>query len=487
MGALANSPPLGLITVAALLPKHWQFQILDLNTKEFSEELWLWADLICVGGMLPQQDGILQLIHKANHDKKFIVAGGPDPSSQPDLYQDADVLILGEGEITIPEWLALCEKNQQLTPGVFKTNQKPDVTQTPIPRFDLIDFNDYMQMTVQFSRGCPFNCEFCDIIELYGRVPRTKNPEQFLNELESLYQLGYRGWVDIVDDNFIGNKRKIKEMLRELETWSKKKNYPFFFSTEASMNLADDKNLLLLMQSVDFRYVFMGIETPDKEILLMTQKSQNTMKPIVQRVQQIYEYGITVFGGFIIGFDNEKTGTDQKIIQCIEESGIIIAMVGLLVALPNTQLTRRLMREKRLFNSDGKLILDHGSDQTSVGLNFVTTRDRYEILSEQAHIVDTIYHPRIFMNRVLRTIKKVKYKRKHFPGFWEWKRHLRGLWNISVTMTKNKHTRWLYWRNFFTCLFLGFGRLEVAMAMMGSYLHLEKQTSSNLIKKFSTL
>lgn len=487
--AKTPAPPLGLITVAAILPQHWTFKLLDLNARDFSEEEWQWADLICVGGMLPQQRGILEIISRAKRDGKFVAVGGADPSSQPNLYEHADSLVMGEGEITIPMWLQSWREGKPR--GRFESAEKPDVTKTPVPRFDLLALNDYNQMNVQYSRGCPFNCEFCDIIELYGRKPRTKTPQQIIAELEALRSVGYRGHIDLVDDNFIGNKRLVKTMLSELIAWSKKRGHPFFFSTEASMNLADDVKLMELMQEADFRFVFMGIESPDPELLLMTQKSQNTMKPIVERVHKLYEYGIVALAGFIMGFDNEKPNTDQALIQCIEDTGICMAMVGLLVALPNTQLTRRLQKEGRLVAFSGEIVghdgitaaaIQEGAtadviDQTVAGLNYVTTRDRVEIMREYGNVVRTVYDPERYFARVMRTVRKLNGKGKHLPWGWELKRGLKGLVRLLAIMTRHKKLRWLFWKNFIEALFMPPKKLEAALRLMGIYLHFEKQTA----------
>jgi radical SAM superfamily enzyme YgiQ (UPF0313 family) len=487
--AKTPAPPLGLLTVAALLPQHWSFQLVDLNVRNYTEEEWRSADLICVGGMLPQQTGIRDVIRKAKADGKFVAVGGADPTSQPEIYADADALVLGEGEITIPMWLDQWRNGK--AGGVFKSEQKPDVSTTPIPRFDLIDFNNYVHIGVQFSRGCPFNCEFCDIIELYGRKPRTKNTDQFIAELESLYQLGYRGWVDIVDDNFIGNKRLIKKMLPELKQWCESRNYPFYFSTEASMNMTDDDQLMQMMRDVDFRFVFMGIETPDPSILLKTQKSQNTMRPIIDRVRKAYDYGILVSAGYIIGFDGEKTGTDDAMVACIEGTGTIMAMVGLLTALPNTQLTRRLHREGRLLSPEGQIVdntkelnyrvtteksFAQDADQTSGGLNFVTTRDRVEVYDEYLNVIQSVYSPKAFMNRILKTTMALKPRRKHWAKGWELKRNLKGMWRSIKFFSKDPRVRWLYWRNFVLTLLMGPQKFESAQTMTSMFIHVDKQS-----------
>jgi radical SAM superfamily enzyme YgiQ (UPF0313 family) len=435
--------------------------------------------------MYPQKAGMLKVINRAKRERKFVVAGGVDPSSQPDVYKEADALVLGEGEASIPLWLDSWRRGS--AKGIFQTSQKPDVTLSAIPRFDLLRFGDYAHMSVQFSRGCPFMCEFCDIIELFGRVPRTKTPEQFVAELDCLYRLGFRGQVDVADDNFIGNKRNVKRMLVALKTWNKRRGNPFYFSTEASLNMADDRELLGLMRDAGFKYVFVGIETPDVDLLRLAKKHQNITGPIIQRVNTIYEFGIAVNGGFILGFDNEKPGSDQAIIQCIEDAGICKVQLALLTALPNTQLTRRLLREGRLLSRTGEPIvsLEKGlgpaevcnqSDHLVSSLNFIPTRDRGEILREYANVLRTIHEPRRFMDRVLRTASKLRVQSSYHPPLKDFWRSLRAAVVLAVQMTRNPLTRSLFWRNVFHSLPLGLGHLEYVMRHMGLYLHLKRQS-----------
>ncbi len=485
VGAKATAPPLGLLTVAALLPANWKFTLVDLNVREITTKEWEEADIICTGGMLPQQEGILDIINRAKKDGKYVAVGGPDPSSQPDLYGNADALVLGEGESSIPNWLESWASGKPN--GVFLATKTPDMSQTPVPRFDLISFSDYLYVGLQTSRGCPYNCEFCDVIELFGRVPRVKPPARFVKELEALYQLGYRGLIDIADDNFIGNRLKIKPVLAEVAQWLEKNSYPFVFSTEASVNLADDDELLDLMNRCDFKYVFLGIETPDEQVLTQTQKRINTVKPLIDRVHRIYQAGISVTAGFIIGFDSEPDNADETLIKFIQESGIIFAMVGLLTALPNTQLTRRLSRERRLISSDNKWITQpnapyqflskNSQDQTVGGLNFVTVRDRVDIYRNLQHIVSVVYSPRIFMDRVLDTTRRLQIKpKRNIPHWFAAKRMLRGFLTLAITLLMNRKTRWLYLRNAWKSFWMGPAKFEAAHQLMGSYLHFARQS-----------
>ncbi len=484
-GAKTVAPPLGLLTVAALLPQHWTFLLVDLNVREVTDDEWQRADVICTGGMIPQQNGIRELIRQANRDEKYIAVGGPDPTSQPEIYCDADARVLGEGELTIPMWLESWRAGEPC--GLFSADNKPDVTCSPTPRFDLVDFSQYLQAGIQISRGCPFNCEFCDIIELYGRIPRSKSPRQVLAELDRLVSLGYRGWVDISDDNFIGNKKFVKTLLVELEDWCQRNSFPFYFTTEASMNLADDDELLEMMRRVDFRFVFMGIETPDPDLLAVTQKKVNSMKPIVERIHHVYRHGISISAGFILGFDNEKQGTADAMIRCIEESGIMLAMVGLLSALPNTQLTRRLMREGRMISanhellppSDGAYRLENieNADNTTGGVNFVTTRDRIDVYDDYRRVVTAVYDPGQYMRRVMRTTRMLMPQRRQKPTFAEWKKMTIALIRIALWMTRNRDVRWHYWGNTIRSMFMGMARFEFCQSHMAAFIHLGNQTS----------
>jgi radical SAM superfamily enzyme YgiQ (UPF0313 family) len=407
-GARFPAPPLGLITVAALLPPSWQCRLVNRNTEELLDVDLDWADLVMTGGMLPQQPDIRQIIELAHAHYKPVVVGGPDVTSSPEAYRASDFLVLGEAEGIIGAFIEAW--NSGVRRGVFEAAKfKIDITTTPIPRFDLLKCSQYTYFGVQFARGCPFTCEFCDIIELYGRVPRVKTVEQMLAELETLYDFGYRGHVDFVDDNFIGNKKAVKAFLPHLITWQKERGYPFEFSTEASINVADDDTLLAMMRAANFFTIFVGIESPDADTLVSMQKKQNTRRSLADCVTKIYRAGMFVNAGFIVGFDSEKDAVADAMIKCIEATSIPFCMVGLLYALPNTQLTRRLAREGRLFPSDyamQTIAKDGVDDQSASGLNFETVRPRRDILTDYRTILTRIYRPTTYYRRV-RTVARL--------------------------------------------------------------------------------
>jgi radical SAM superfamily enzyme YgiQ (UPF0313 family) len=396
-GVRCPAPPLGLITVAALLPKEWNLRLVDRNAEELAPADLAWADLVFTGGMLPQRVDCLEVIDLCQAEGKTVVIGGPDATSSPEIYAQADFLVLGEAEGIIDRFVQAWEEGERS--GRFQAEKfKVDVARSPIPRFDLLRTQNYMYIGVQFSRGCPFNCEFCDIIELYGRIPRSKTNQQMLAELQVLFDMGYRGHVDFVDDNFIGNKKTIKRFLPALEQWQVEHGHPFMFSTEASINVADDSELLGMMGRANFFAVFVGIESPDTNTLIVAQKKQNTRRSLADSVHRIYAAGMMVLAGFIVGFDTEESGVAQAMVDCIEATSIPVSMIGMLTALPGTQLTRRLEREGRLLPFDD---MDKG-DQCTAGLNFTTLRPRREILEDYRSVLLSVYRPAAFFERVRR-------------------------------------------------------------------------------------
>lgn len=404
VGTKHNGPPLGLLTVAAMLPPAWSCRLVDRNVGTLRDADLAWADMIMTGGMMAQRADCIEVIRKAKAFGRPVVVGGPDVTSSPEAYAEADFIVTGEAENVIEELVAAWQAGNRA--GTFHAEKfKIDVTKTPIPRFDLLRRKDYTVISVQFSRGCPFKCEFCDIIELYGRVPRTKTNSQMLGELEAIHSTGYRGHIDFVDDNFIGNKKAVKLFLRDLIVWQKAKRYPFSFLTEASINLADDDELLALMREANFFFVFVGIESPDADTLVAMQKKQNTRRVLEESIRKIYRAGIFVAAGFIVGFDSEKGSISGAMVDCIEGAALPVCSVGLLFAYPNTQLTRRLTSEGRLFPSDSTmqfLVLEQNKLQSSLGLNFETKRPRVEVLADYKSVLERIYHPRAYFGRLRR-------------------------------------------------------------------------------------
>lgn len=389
-------PPLGLLTAAALLPQDWEFRLVDLNTRPLSEADWDWADLVLVSGMIIQQNDILGLVREAKQRGKISVAGGPYVTSLPRAVLEAgvDFLVRGEGEVAIPYLVAALGQGQ--TGGVFEEDRKPDLTASPVPRFDLINFADYNDMSIQTSRGCPYDCEFCDIVNLFGRVPRYKAPEQVLRELETLYRLGWRRQVFISDDNFIGNKEHARSILTRMIPWNKSRGEPFGFYTQTSVNLGEDLSLIDLMTEANFSYVFLGVETPETEILRRSHKYHNLRQPLAESVGTINAKGLSLVGSFIIGFDHEKTGAGDRIYEFVEECNIPAVMLNLLEVLPNTRLWDRLEQEGRL------LAGQTSGDFFDLSLNYLPTRPREEILAEYVRALDRIYEPSGYLARVYR-------------------------------------------------------------------------------------
>ncbi len=293
-------PPLGLLTVSALLPASWERRLVDLNVRSLKSSDIDWADMVFATAMLVQKDSLRRLVQRCKARGKRVVIGGPYVTTTIEGLPDADHIFLGEAETTLPQFVADLARGE--AKRSYQAPERPPLSTTPLPHFHLVDLKRYSAMSVQYSRGCPFNCEFCDIIEIYGRVPRTKSNQQMLAEFDALKALGWRGTVFIVDDNFIGNKKNVRRLLPALAQWQQKQGYPFSLVTEASVNLADDDPLLSSMRDAGFRRVFLGIETPVEESLKEAQKSQNRGN-LIESVEKIQSYGIEVMGGFIVGFE----------------------------------------------------------------------------------------------------------------------------------------------------------------------------------------
>lgn len=477
MGARYSDIPLALITVAAYLPSNWDIRLVDLNIEDnLDEKLLAWADFTFISVMLPQRQVALSLINKISKMGKKVVVGGPDPSSVPHLYQQVDYLFVGEVENTFS--LFLKDINDGKGSGRYQMGAfRPDLSLTPTPRFDLLKIDRYLQLSLQFSRGCPYNCEFCDAIAMFGRVPRTKTVKQFLTELGTIYNLGYRGPIFITDDNFIGNSSRTKELLRVLLQWNRKHKNPFFYITEASLNLAYDEELLELMRLNLFRYIFIGLESPDSHVLSAIEKKQNASINIHEAIDQIQRAGIIVVGSFILGFDNEQSDCGEKMLRFIEDQSIVIAQVGLLDALPRTRFTKRLQEEGRLFEHQEVV----GGDQkryaevmSAYGLNFQTKRAREDILRDQHKIISTIYHPQNYFNRCLSLGLKLNILTPYKPSFKNFLKFVRSFFYFSIRVGIFSEAFRYFLRNIVKLAYKNPKGLELTFQLMGMYLHYQK-------------
>jgi radical SAM superfamily enzyme YgiQ (UPF0313 family) len=432
-------PPLGLVTVAAILPQDWDYRLVDCNIRPVTAAEWEWADLVLMSGMIVQKDDFAAQIRLAKQYGKPVAVGGPYASSLPDEVKamGADYLILGEGEITLPLFVEALERGE--TSGRFTTDEKPDVTITPVPRYDLLELDAYDNMSVQFSRGCPFQCEFCDIIILYGRKPRTKSPQQFLAELQRLYDLGWRRSIFLVDDNFIGNKRNVKLLLQDLKTWMIEHDHPFFLNTEASVDLAQDEELLELMVDCNFNAVFLGIETPDTDSLEVTKKFQNTRDPLSESVKKIMRAGLRVTAGFIIGFDGEKPGAGERVVRFVQDTPIALSMFSMLQVLPGTALETRLKKEGRMLEAGGNI------NQTTL-MNFVPSRPIEIIAQEFIESFWHLYDPQNYLDRTYQQFLLMGEPRNkttlRTPSWVVIRAMLIIFWRQGLL----RKTRWTFWR-----------------------------------------
>ncbi|MEI7450891.1 MAG: DUF4070 domain-containing protein [Desulfomonile sp.] len=391
--------PLGLITVGAMLPREWDIRLVDMNVETLTDDMIKWSDMVFMSAMVVQKQSVMEIVNRSRNLGKKIVAGGPLFTSAAEDYSDIDHLVLNEAEITFPLFLSdLATGNLK---HIYSSGVKPDITRTPLPRWDLINMNYYASMSIQYSRGCPFDCEFCDIVNLNGRRPRVKSNEQMIAELEILYKFGWRGRLFIVDDNFIGNRVKVKSFLRVLTPWQQARDYPFSLYTEASVNLAEDEELMQLMTSGGFDSVFLGLETPEEECLAECGKHQNLSINLLEAVKTIQRNGMEVMGGFIIGFDNDPPNIFERQIKFIQNSGVVKAMIGLLNAIPGTRLYQRLQEE-------GRLLQDCTGDNCDGSLNFVPRMDAQTLRDGYQAVLNNLYSPKQYYDRVLEFLKDYK-------------------------------------------------------------------------------
>lgn len=456
----AAYPPLGLLTVAAMLPDEWEKKLVDMNVTSLTDEDLKWADYVFISAMVVQGNSVKEVIARCKKFNTKIVAGGPLFTTGYEEFEGVDHFVLDEAEITLPPFLEDLKKGS--AKHIYTSNQRPDITKTPVPLWSLIKMKKYSAMNIQYSRGCPFNCEFCDIIILNGHKPRTKDKDQILAELDALYIHGWQSSVFIVDDNFIGNKRKLKvEILPAIIEWMREKKYPFALFTEASINLADDEELMRLMVEAGFGRVFVGIETPNEESLAECNKLPNKNRDLVASVKKIQNYGLEVQGGFIVGFDSDPLSIFKSQISFIQKSGIVTAMVGLLNAPRGTALYKRLKKENRLLK-------DMSGDNMDFSLNFIPKMNHEALINGYKHILNTIYSPKQYYERVkifLKEFKPKKRKGRFKIQFYQLRGFIKSMWSLGI----KENGRRYYWR-FFVSTLLKYPRsfpLSMSFAVYG--------------------
>lgn len=438
-GKKAAFPPLGLLTIAGMLPSEWEPRLVDMNVESLSADQIEWADIVMVSAMIVQNKSLEKVVAMCRAMGKKVAVGGPYVSTSSERLPDADHIFIGEAEATLPEFVD--DLRLGIARRIYQAAERPSLDNTPVPDFSLIDARKYSAMSVQYSRGCPFNCEFCDIIEIYGRVPRTKSNAQMLAELDAVKATGWQGLVFIVDDNFIGNKKNVRLFLPELIEWTRANGNPFSFITEASVNLAEDDALLQQMEDAGFRRIFLGIETPVEESLKEAHKGQNTRRDLLQSIHKIQSYGMEVMAGFIVGFDSDPEDIFERQVKFIQESGIPLAMVGLLAALPDTQLWRRLEKEGRLLDvSTG--------NNTDCTLNFVPKMDRARLVEGYKSVLRNIYSPREYYARALDCLTRFHADRVE-PRKADLKQDLSAFLDLVFTLGIRDPSRREFWSYFY--------------------------------------
>ena len=448
-------PPLGLITVAAMLPMKWNKKLIDMNVAPLEDKHILWADYVFLGGMNIQIKSFREVIRRCNKLGVKVVAGGPLATTQYKEFLGVDHFVLNEAEATLPPFLEDLENGT--AKHVYSTEEFPEISLAPVPMWELLDKKKYASMSIQYSRGCPYDCEFCSITMLNGRKPRTKGIEQFIKELNILYGQGWRGGVSVVDDNFIGNKRKLKdETLPAIIAWSKQKKYPFQFITEVSVNLADDEELTNMIVDAGFGSIFVGIETPSSDGLKECGKSQNLRRDLVDSVRKLQRKGLIVSAGFIVGFDTDRSAIFDDQISFIQKSGIVSAMVGLLNAPAGTKLFKRLKNENRLLEN-------FTGDNMDGSINFVPKMNYRDLIGGYTKILHTIYAHKEYYERL-----KVFLREYRAPSwqslvldFTQVKALIRLLWVLGLTEKGRRY----FWRLFMTSLFRYPKKFPVAMTL----------------------
>jgi radical SAM superfamily enzyme YgiQ (UPF0313 family) len=444
LGGKSPAPALGALVAAAYLPKHWDIKYVDADVEPLLDEHFAWSDIVMVSGIGPQQETILKALARAKAHAKPTVVGGAAPTLQPDKYiGKADFVVSGEAETTVPKLLE--DLGKGATSGFYKSDERAAMRDVPVPRYDLAKLDRYMFVGLGYTRGCPFACEFCALIEIFGRKSRTKTAAQVVKELQFLYDLGYRGMVDFGYDNLIGDIKHTEEVLGAMATWLKEHGNPYAFTTEATMNLAKLPRLMELMKACDFRYVFIGIESSDEEVLKKTQKGQNAVSA-EEVVRIINSYGIVVNTGLILGFDGEKKGIAEQMLKMVQTTGVFPTLVLALHALPRSALQRRMAAEGRLFDNGIDIIRDDRTDTATTGLNFVTSRPRTEILEDLAHVLEELYAPRNHYARLEKTVRQLKRVNQFMPPKKMALKLAKSFVKIVTTIGRDPETAPYFWK-----------------------------------------
>lgn len=471
MGAETAAPPLGLLILAALLPPSWQLRFVDGDLDPVTDADLAWAEVLMISGKGPQKLPIHRLIERAHAHGVTVVVGGAGPTLQPGDYTGrADYIVSGEVEPVLSTLLADLAKG--VSAGIYRSAESAEVSASPIPRWDLAQLDRYMFVGLSYTRGCPFACEFCAQIEIFGRKPRAKSAAQVVAEHQRLYDLGYRGMIDLGYDNLIGDLRGTETVLAAMLEWNRAHGHPFFYSTEATMNLARQPRLLELMRDNDFRYVFMGIESGDPAVLDKTKKGQNTAMPAAEAVRVVNSYGMVVNTGLIMGFDGEDAKAAEHMLQMVQDTGAFPTLVLPLHALPNTQLSRRLAREKRLFGDS--IVMDDAerTDTATTGLNFVTTRPRVEVLRDLAHVLEELYRPERHYARVAKITRQLVAERKFMPPPRKALSLARSFVRVAREISRDPVHGPLFWRAFARAAIRNPAAIEIVVGqavMNGNY------------------
>jgi radical SAM superfamily enzyme YgiQ (UPF0313 family) len=462
VGKKSSFPPLGLMTVAGLLPGQWHKRLVDLNVRKLHDKDLAWADYAFISGMVVQMESAREIVARCNKANLKVVAGGPLFTMEHEEFRGVDYFVLNEAEITLPQFLKDLERNQARR--IYSTVDFADMNDTPPPAWELIDMKHYHAMGIQYSRGCPFNCDFCNITSLLGRRVRTKSTEQIMTELNGLYSAGWRGTVFFVDDNFIGNKHHLKsDLLPRLIAWRKGKR-GITFHTEASINLADDQELMDLLVEAGFDAVFVGIETPDEASLAECNKKQNEHRDLIGDVKKIQRAGLQVQGGFIVGFDSDKPSVFSRQIEFIQKSGIVTAMVGILQAPTGTQLYQRMEKEGRL---RGKASGDNVEGTT----NIVTVMDLDLLRKGYREILNHIYAPRHYYERIRTLLREYRApKISYLPPRPKLMALLRSVYRLGILGKERLH----YWRLLFWTIFRRPALFSLAITLAISGYHCRK-------------